>query len=61
MGIYTQKVGEWILEYVDSSPKEVMVEVTTSCNYDCIHCFRKNMLNQDLNKLMSIDVFKVVL
>ncbi|MEM0474357.1 MAG: tungsten cofactor oxidoreductase radical SAM maturase [Zestosphaera sp.] len=61
MGVYTQKVGEWILEYVDSSPKEVMVEVTTSCNYDCIHCFRKNMLNQDLNKLMSVDVFKVVL
>lgn len=61
MRIYTQKVGEWILDYVDSNPKELMVEVTTSCNYDCIHCFRKTMPNQNLNKVMSNDVFEIVL
>lgn len=61
MRVYTQKVGEWILDYVDSNPKELMVEVTTYCNYDCIHCFRRTMPSQNLNKTMSADVFELVL
>lgn len=61
VGTYTQKIGEWFLEYVDSNPREVMVEVTTSCNYDCIHCFRRSMLNHDINKVMEAEVFKRVL
>ncbi len=58
---YVQKVGEWILEYADSNPREIMIEVTTSCNYDCIHCFRKSMLNQSLKEFMSFEVFKTLL
>ncbi|MGC8974785.1 MAG: tungsten cofactor oxidoreductase radical SAM maturase [Thermoprotei archaeon] len=38
-----------------------MIEVTTSCNYDCIHCFRRSMVDHHLNKFMDAEVFKQVL
>ncbi len=67
------RYSEWeISSTEDSKPKEVMIEVTTLCNYSCIHCFRNNMFNESLgvmskevfnkviNELGSIDVKKVV-
>lgn len=42
--MYVQRIGEWIISLADDShPRELMVEATTYCNYDCIHCFRKVM------------------
>ena len=67
------RYSEWeVSSTEDSKPKEVMIEVTTLCNYSCIHCFRNNMFNESLgvmskevfnkviNELGSIDVKKVV-
>jgi len=35
------KVGDWILNLKeDSHPRELMIELTTVCNYSCPHCFR---------------------
>lgn len=38
---------EWEVSLLsDSRPKEAVVEVTTACNYSCIHCFRNAMFNE---------------
>ncbi|MEM4567758.1 MAG: radical SAM protein [Sulfolobales archaeon] len=45
-------LGEWELLFKsDSKPKEVVIEVTTKCNYSCIHCFRNLMLNEVLGDM----------
>ncbi|MCC6022788.1 MAG: radical SAM protein [Desulfurococcaceae archaeon] len=54
------RYSEWELTLnEDSKPKEVMIEVTTLCNYSCIHCFRNNMFNESLG-IMSKEVFNKV-
>ncbi len=32
----------------DSHPDELMVELSTACNYDCIYCFRRKMINEEI-------------
>ncbi len=45
-------IGEWTIELVkDSHPSELMIEVTTKCNYECIYCFRKNLLEHELGSM----------
>ncbi len=42
--MFIRRIGEWIISLAeDSHPRELMIEVTTHCNYDCIHCFRRVM------------------
>ncbi len=49
--------GEWYIKLSsDSYPREVMVELTTSCNYNCIFCFRR-ATNEPLNAFMSEETF----
>ncbi len=44
--------GEWELVFKSSSkPREVVIEVTTECNYSCIHCFRNLMFNEGLGRM----------
>ncbi len=51
------RYGEWELALnEDSKPREVMIEVTTSCNYSCIHCFRNEMFNEEFGA-MSRETF----
>lgn len=53
--------GEWIIKLSpDSHPKELMVEVSMDCNYDCVHCFRRN-LREKASGFMSEDLFKQLL
>lgn len=54
------RYSEWEISSIeDSKPEEVMIEVTTLCNYSCIHCFRNNMFNESLG-IMSEEVFNKV-
>lgn len=47
MGLNKFRLSEWLIELSDSShPHELMVEVTMKCNYDCIHCFRRKLINE---------------
>ncbi len=55
------KENEWVINYVLSNPRELMVEITTSCNYSCIHCFRNTLLEPEINKNMDVEVFKLLL
>lgn len=42
------KDGEWFISLIpESHPEEVMIELTTKCNYDCIYCFRRNLINEE--------------
>lgn len=52
------KDGEWLINYEDSNPRELMVELTTSCNYNCIHCFRNSILESEIDKYMDTETFK---
>jgi len=36
------RYGDWRLELDEGShPRTLMLELSTGCNYDCLHCFRK--------------------
>jgi tungsten cofactor oxidoreducase radical SAM maturase len=35
----------------ESHPRELMVELTTKCNYDCIYCFRRRMVGEELGDM----------
>lgn len=50
--------GEWVINYVESYPRELMIELTTSCNYNCIYCFRNAILDPEIGRYMDIEVFK---
>lgn len=52
------KEGEWLVNYVSSNPRELMIELTTSCNYNCIHCFRNTLLDSEINRDMEVEVFR---
>jgi len=37
----TLRIGDWIITYTESfKPREIVLEVSTRCNLQCIHCFR---------------------
>ncbi len=60
IALFVQRIGEWVISLAeDSHPRELMVEVTTYCNYDCIHCFRKTM-EEPLGS-MSMETYKRLL
>jgi len=53
--------GDWRIALREGShPLELMVEVTTRCNYQCVYCFRNMMLDEDLGD-MEPEVFRRVL
>ncbi len=46
------RFGEWIVEPSKSSrPSRVMVELTMKCNYNCIYCFRRSLVNEDITEM----------
>ena len=56
------RIGDWVLELSrDSHPRELMVEVTTSCNYQCIYCFRNKIIDEKLTHMMSTETFHRVI
>jgi sulfatase maturation enzyme AslB (radical SAM superfamily) len=35
------RIGDWVIEPAQTfGPREVVLEVTTRCNLQCVHCFR---------------------
>lgn len=53
------RLSEWVIEFSgDSRPRELVVEVTTRCNYDCIHCFRRNMSGNHGD--MDLELYKKI-
>jgi molybdenum cofactor biosynthesis enzyme MoaA len=53
--------GEWVIELKrESHPKEIMIELTTACNYNCVFCFRR-ATGEPLNGFMSPETFEKVL
>lgn len=56
--MFSFREGEWLISYENSNPRELMIELTTSCNYNCIHCFRNTVLDLDMNKHMDAETFK---
>jgi tungsten cofactor oxidoreducase radical SAM maturase len=54
------RVKDWIISPAnDSHPRELMVEVSSKCNYQCIYCFR-NLMDEP-EGLMSRELFYKVL
>ncbi|OYT50075.1 MAG: hypothetical protein B6U73_04640 [Desulfurococcales archaeon ex4484_204] len=37
------RFGEWEVRLLDTTPRIVVIEPTTRCNFKCIHCFRNEM------------------
>lgn len=54
------KVGDWTLSLSDeSSPRTVVVEITTRCNLSCTHCFRRSAVEfKELD--MSLEDFRTI-
>jgi len=55
------KYGDWELSLSpDSHPRTLMVEISTNCNYNCLHCFRNAV--PDFKKCnMSYDTLELIL
>ncbi len=52
------RYSEWEVNLIkDSRPEEVVIEVTTECNYSCIHCFRSTMFDECLGR-MNLGLFR---
>ncbi len=46
------KDAYWLVKLSpESRPDELMIELTTKCNYDCIYCFRRRMINEKLEDM----------
>ena len=55
------KTIDWDIKLKDTShPETLVVEVTTTCNLDCIHCFRKSVRGFQQSS-MNIDLFKKII
>ncbi|MEM4519645.1 MAG: radical SAM protein [Sulfolobales archaeon] len=45
-------ISEWEFRFKSNSkPKEAVIEVTTRCNYNCIHCFRNLMFEEEAGEM----------
>ncbi|MGC9010355.1 MAG: radical SAM protein, partial [Sulfolobales archaeon] len=55
------RIGDWVIYLSNESrPKELMIEISTYCNYACIHCFRYGA--RDFKQcFMSKDLFMRVI
>ena len=54
-------IGDWEIKPADySGPKELMVELTTKCNLNCLYCFRR-FLNPSEIKDMDIELLRKVI
>ncbi|MCS7102319.1 MAG: radical SAM protein [Candidatus Korarchaeum sp.] len=55
------RYGDWELKLSEKShPKTLMLEISTNCNYDCLHCFRRAA--REFKRCdMSLSVFQRVL
>ncbi len=48
------RIHEWNITLDKrSTPRELMVETTMKCNYDCIHCFRRLLIGEELGEMSS--------
>ena len=53
--------GEWVITLSeDSHPEQLMIELTTACNYDCIFCFRR-VTNEKLNGFIEEKLYSKIL
>lgn len=53
--------GEWVITLSeDSHPEQLMIELTTACNYDCVFCFRR-VTNEKLNGFMEEQLYRKIL
>ncbi|MGC8932881.1 MAG: radical SAM protein [Candidatus Methanodesulfokora sp.] len=54
------KHSDWLIQLSpESHPRELMVEISTECNYNCVHCFRNATALRGC--IMSSDLFSHVL
>lgn len=55
------KFGDWEISLAAGShPRALMVELSTNCNFDCLHCFRRAARNFELCD-MNFETFERVL
>lgn len=55
------RFGDWVTHLKESShPAELMVEISTACNFSCLHCFRFSS-ERFSEQLMDTEVFRAVL
>jgi len=52
---------DWIIRPSDDAkPREAMIEITSRCNYSCVHCFRNAVFDETFGD-MSFDLYAKVL
>ncbi|MEM1706275.1 MAG: radical SAM protein [Thermosphaera sp.] len=57
----TIKTGDWLFTLSgDSRPREIVVEASTRCNLECIHCFRNASSNLVLRNMDLGDFKRIV-
>jgi len=55
------KIGDWIINLSESSSlRELVLEVSTRCNLNCIHCFRYAVENFKFSDMSFEDYKKIV-
>ncbi len=55
------RMGEWVIKpSQESRPRKVMVELTMKCNYNCLYCFRRGLVGEELVE-MEPEVMRRVL
>jgi tungsten cofactor oxidoreducase radical SAM maturase len=61
IGEPTIRDSYWLIKIdTHSHPEELMMELTTKCNYDCIYCFRRRLINEKLGDMDYKLALKVI-